>query len=143
MRKLNDEAEGQMLSSTGLSPKVAILLCTFHGQHYLADQLDSFAAQTHTNWEVWASDDGSLDDTHSILESYSSKWGQERISIHSGPAEGFVANFLSLTCSNKWDQYKMRAIQDFRVFPSVLTNGAATILMVAHPAPNRLIGVTQ
>ena len=36
-------------------PKVAILLCTYHGQRYLAEQLDSFAAQTHSNWEVWAS----------------------------------------------------------------------------------------
>ena len=60
-------------------PKVAILMCTFHGQHYLADQLDSFAAQTHTNWEVWASDDGSLDDTHSVLDTYKAKWNHERL----------------------------------------------------------------
>jgi glycosyltransferase involved in cell wall biosynthesis len=79
-------------------PKVAILLCTYHGQKYLVDQLESFAAQTHTNWELWVSDDGSKDDTHAILEDYRNKWGAHRISIHSGPAEGFVANFLSLTC---------------------------------------------
>lgn len=79
-------------------PKVAILLCTYHGQHYLADQLDSFAAQSHPNWVVWASDDGSQDDTHAILETYRDKWGSDRLSIHFGPAEGFVANFLSLTC---------------------------------------------
>ena len=79
-------------------PKVAILLCTYHGQHYLADQLDSFAAQNYVNWEVWASDDGSQDDTHAILENYREKWGDERISIHSGPAQGFAANYLSLTC---------------------------------------------
>ena len=79
-------------------PKVAILLCTYHGQHYLAEQLDSFAAQTYSNWEVWASDDGSRDDTHAILNNYRQKWGGERLSIHFGPEEGFVANFLSLTC---------------------------------------------
>jgi len=79
-------------------PKVAILLCTFHGQHYLADQLESFAAQTHTNWEVWASDDGSQDDTHAILDTYKAKWNHERLTVHFGPAEGFAANFLSLTC---------------------------------------------
>lgn len=79
-------------------PKVAILLCTYHGQHYLAEQLDSFAAQTHDNWEVWASDDGSEDDTHEILATYQQKWPAGRLSIHFGPAEGFVANFLSLTC---------------------------------------------
>lgn len=80
-------------------PKVAVLLCTYHGQHYLADQLDSFAAQTYPNWEIWASDDGSHDDTHAILESYRDKWGADRLSIHFGPAEGFAANFRSLTCN--------------------------------------------
>lgn len=79
-------------------PKVAILLCTYHGQHYLADQLESFAAQSHHNWEVWASDDGSQDDTHDILVSFRDKWGADQLSIHFGPAEGFAANFLSLTC---------------------------------------------
>ncbi|MGK5049569.1 glycosyltransferase family 2 protein [Janthinobacterium sp. GB4P2] len=78
--------------------KIAILLCTYHGQHFLADQLDSFAAQTYTNWEVWASDDGSLDDTHAILKAYQQKWGKQRLSMHSGPAQGFAANFLSLSC---------------------------------------------
>lgn len=80
-------------------PKVAILLCTFNGHDYLADQLDSFAAQSYPNWEVWASDDGSQDDTHAILETYQKKWGGERLSILSGPAQGFAANFLSLTCA--------------------------------------------
>lgn len=79
-------------------PKVAILLCTFHGQHYLAEQLDSFGTQTYPHWEVWASDDGSKDDTHAILEAYREKWGNDRLSVHFGPAEGFAANFLSLTC---------------------------------------------
>lgn len=80
------------------SPKVGIFLCTYYGQDYLAEQLDSFAAQTHTNWEVWASDDGSEDDTNPILESYQAMWGAGRLSIHIGPKKGFVANFLSLTC---------------------------------------------
>lgn len=79
--------------------KVAILLCTYHGQHYISEQLDSFAAQTHANWEVWASDDGSEDDTLATLEAYQQKWAPGRLSIIRGPARGFAANFLSLTCT--------------------------------------------
>lgn len=79
--------------------RVSILLCTYQGQHYIAEQLESFAAQSHENWEVWASDDGSEDDTYSILEDYKSRWDAGRLSIHFGPAEGFAANFLSLTCN--------------------------------------------
>lgn len=81
------------------TPKVAILLCTFYGQHHLAEQLESFAEQSHSNWEVFASDDGSQDGTHSILEIYRAQWGIGRISVHHGPSEGFVANFLSLSCN--------------------------------------------
>lgn len=79
-------------------PKVAILLCTYYGQHYLAEQLESFETQSHSNWQVWASDDGSEDDTRAILESYQRKWPEGSLFVCSGPAEGFAANFLSLTC---------------------------------------------
>ena len=80
------------------TPKVAILLCTYQGQRYLQAQLDSFVAQTHTNWELWVSDDGSKDGTHAILDQTLKAWGKDKVSIHNGPKEGFCANFLSLTC---------------------------------------------
>ena len=83
------------------APRVAILLCTYHGQHFLADQLDSFSAQTHANWQVCASDDGSEDDTHAILAQYQQKWGADRLTMHAGPAQGFAANFLSLSCDKR------------------------------------------
>lgn len=91
------------VAESAATGRVAILLCTYHGQHYLAEQLDSFAAQSYENWEVWASDDGSKDGTHSILEDYKSRWDVGRLSIHFGPAEGFAANFLSLTCNESID----------------------------------------
>lgn len=80
------------------TPTVAILLCTYNGQRYLRDQLDSVAAQTYPHWVMWASDDGSQDDTLSILAEYRAKWSRERLSVVHGPSKGFVANFLSLTC---------------------------------------------
>lgn len=79
-------------------PKVAVLLCTMQGQHFLAEQLNSIATQSHPSWSIWASDDGSDDHTHAILEYYQSHWGEDRISIHAGPAIGSTANFLSLSC---------------------------------------------
>lgn len=109
--------------TTQALPKVAILLCTYHGEHYLAEQLDSFATQTHTNWEVWASDDASVDQTLDILKSYQSAWGSEKLSIKAGPQKGFAANFLSLLCNpcieadfyafsdqdDVWDEKKLSA----------------------------------
>ena len=88
-----------LIRNTGTpAPKVAVLMCTMQGQHFLAQQLNSIATQSHPSWEIWASDDGSDDHTHAILEYYQSHWGADRLSIHAGPAAGSTANFLSLTC---------------------------------------------
>lgn len=89
---------GATAVDTESQQKVAILLCTYQGQRYLAEQLDSFSTQTHANWEAWVSDDGSKDGTLAILEAYKQKWPSGRLSIQSGPARGFAANFMSLTC---------------------------------------------
>lgn len=77
-------------------PEVAILLCTYNGEKYLADQLDSFERQTHSRWHVWASDDGSTDETHEILRRYQHKWGAGRLTLLEGPCAGSTANFMSL-----------------------------------------------
>ncbi|MDN5843805.1 MAG: glycosyltransferase [Alcaligenaceae bacterium] len=53
-----------------IAPTVAILLCTYQGQDYLAEQLASYGTQTHGQWTVHASDDGSADATLSILEAW-------------------------------------------------------------------------
>ncbi|SEJ41474.1 glycosyltransferase family 2 protein [Achromobacter sp. NFACC18-2] len=81
-----------------MSHNVAILLCTYQGGPYLAEQLESFGAQTHTAWTVWASDDGSRDTTHDVLKSYQQTWGPDRLLVRAGPRKGFAANFMSLVC---------------------------------------------
>lgn len=76
--------------------KVAILICTFNGDRFLKEQLDSFIRQTHTNWTIYASDDGSSDTTLQILERYQTQIGGDRLIILTGPRKGFGRNFLSL-----------------------------------------------
>jgi glycosyltransferase involved in cell wall biosynthesis len=46
---------------------VDILLAILNGGEYLREQLRSIQEQTHSNWRVLASDDGSTDDSVSIL----------------------------------------------------------------------------
>src|SRR5262245_18188806 len=86
---------GVELSAQASEARVAILLCTFNGQNFLAQQLSSIAAQTHTLWELWTSDDGSKDDTKAILQC-SAEASNQSIRIFAGPSQGFAANFLSL-----------------------------------------------
>lgn len=78
------------------SARVAILLSTFNGALFLKEQLDSLVGQTHRDWIIYASDDGSTDETLDILKSYQKKLGKERLVILDGPRRGFSANFLSL-----------------------------------------------
>lgn len=77
---------------------VAILMATYQGEQYLAEQLESLAAQTHDNWTLWVSDDGSTDATRAILDRYRRVWGDHRLQWRDGPRRGFAANFMSLVC---------------------------------------------
>lgn len=86
------------LSSVSDAPLVAILLCTYNGARFLAEQLDSLESQTYQNWIVIASDDGSTDQTLEILRQYQAKWPSGKLTIRSGPQKGFCQNFLSLAC---------------------------------------------
>ncbi len=78
--------------------QVAICLCTYQGQEFLIEQLDSLLRQSYSNFCIWVSDDGSSDETLSILEKYQTLMGKDRFVICRGPGKGFVANFFSLLC---------------------------------------------
>lgn len=78
--------------------RVAVLLCTFNGERFLAQQLDSIARQSYPHWFVVVSDDSSDDSTLELLREYAERWGEDKLSIRQGPGRGYAANFLSLTC---------------------------------------------
>src|SRR4051812_27672539 len=43
------------------SPTVTIIMTTYQGERFLDEQLHSIATQTHRNWRLLISDDGSTD----------------------------------------------------------------------------------
>ena len=50
--------------------KIAILLSTFNGEVFIAEQIDSILNQTFTNWDLYIRDDGSTDSTLDIISKY-------------------------------------------------------------------------
>ncbi|MCX4219522.1 MULTISPECIES: glycosyltransferase family 2 protein [unclassified Pseudomonas] len=81
------------------SKSVAVLMCTYNGQRFLAEQLTSIGRQTHDNWTVVISDDGSTDKTLEVIESFANRLDQiGKVSVVQGPKRGFAANFLTLAC---------------------------------------------
>lgn len=126
--------ENSNLSSVSNPPLVAILLCTYNGARFLAEQLDSLEGQTHQNWVVFASDDGSTDQTLEILRQYQEKWLAGKLTIRSGPQKGFCQNFLSLACDPeiKADYYAF-CDQDDVWLPKKLQVGIHDLDSVAKP----------
>lgn len=85
-----------------LSPEgpVAILLATLNGERFLSAQLDSLESQLHRDWFLVASDDGSKDSTLAILKQYQARWPEGKLTIRTGPGQGFCLNFLSMACDS-------------------------------------------
>jgi glycosyltransferase involved in cell wall biosynthesis len=81
------------------APAVTILLCTFNGERFLAEQLASLEQQTFTNWKLIASDDGSTDRTKSILLGFQKSFAPGKIEIIDGPRRGAPAHFLFQACA--------------------------------------------
>lgn len=91
----NSEAPNHTPHAKRDAAHVAILMCTKDGAAYLGEQLASIARQTHGDWSLVVSDDGSRDATLSVLTRFSEGRAQ-RITVRGGPQQGVCANFLSL-----------------------------------------------
>jgi glycosyltransferase involved in cell wall biosynthesis len=61
-----------------MSPKISVVMPVWNGEMHLANALDSILAQTFSDFELIAVDDGSSDGTPDILRSYQ----DERLRIH-------------------------------------------------------------
>ncbi|WP_462410943.1 glycosyltransferase family 2 protein [Neobacillus sp. Marseille-QA0830] len=74
--------------------KVQILLSTYNGQKFIAQQLDSLLQQEYKNIEILVRDDGSKDNTVDILESYAAKY--PAIKVIKGKNIGVISSFFEL-----------------------------------------------
>ena len=95
---LSHQKNEKMNKYSNLTPHICILMSTYNGEKYLAEQLQSIENQTHINWRLIISDDGSTDDTLNIAKQFQEKWGYNRLEIRQGPRKGFCQNFLSMAC---------------------------------------------
>jgi glycosyltransferase involved in cell wall biosynthesis len=77
--------------------KVDILLATYNGSRFLADQIDSLLGQSYLNFQIIIRDDGSQDSTSSILLDYAKAF-PEKISVlqDTDGTLGVIKNFSRL-----------------------------------------------
>lgn len=76
-------------------PSVTILMGVFNGAAHLPAQLDSIASQTHPDWHLICSDDGSTDDSVDIIHRFA-QVHPGRVTLRHGPGKGFSENYMSL-----------------------------------------------
>ena len=110
---------------------VAIVLCTFNGSKYIEALMDSIIVQTYENWELWISDDGSKDNTISVVRQYA-KFDPEKIHILPEHAPlGACTNFLKTLTGAQLNEaeYYMFADQDDVWFPDKIEKLVAAMRM--------------
>ncbi len=73
-------------------PSVSLVMCTYNGEQFLKEQIDSILAQTYPLTEFLIFDDGSTDRTFEILTEYAQR--HTIIRLHKNPVNlGYNLNF--------------------------------------------------
>ena len=65
-------------------PELSIIMPTYNGERYLAEQIDSILAQDHADFELLVVDDGSTDGTRTLLEASAERDRRVRVLPSSG-----------------------------------------------------------
>lgn len=79
-----------------MNQEVAILMSTYNGERFLAEQIDSLLAQTHARWRLYIRDDGSSDSTLDIVRRYSAREPRILLCDDPEPHRGVRDSFLWL-----------------------------------------------
>ena len=112
--------------------RVLIGLALYQGAEHIAAQLDSIARQTHDDWRLVVSDDGSQDAGPRILRDFAATRPPGQVELVEGPRRGATQNFLSLLDHARSGEFMAFADQDdvwrddklARAFAALKTSGA-------------------
>lgn len=115
-------------------PHITILMGTRNGAAHLRQQLASLAAQDHSRWSLWISDDGSTDATWAHIRAFADSQPNPVVLLR-GPRRGMSANYLGLLCHPDLPPGPVAfADQDDLWLPSHLRRGLGALAQ--HPAPS-------
>jgi Glycosyltransferases involved in cell wall biogenesis len=84
---------------------IAIMMATYNGEKYIAEQLDSILNQTYEDIVCYIHDDGSTDGTLDIIKKYADDYPNKVCIVEGGPTGGSKNNFLYLLKNVEADYY--------------------------------------
>ena len=115
---------------------VAILLSTYNGEAFLAQQLESLLEQTHQVWTLFWRDDGSSDATVSIMNAFSQGAGAGRcIRIDGEGHLGVTNSFMRLLRQIPYGHVAAFSDQDDVWLPRKLERGLLGLSDARDPRP--------
>lgn len=91
--------------------KVNILMSTYNGEKFVAEQIESIQKQTFTDWNLLIRDDGSIDKTCEIIDKVLAK--DSRIRLIKAENVGVIQSFYNLIKMEEADFYFLADQDDY------------------------------
>ena len=92
----NDCEHKQQNAGTECPTPLAILMATYNGEQYIAQQIDSIISQSYSQWTLYICDDGSKDASRNIIADYTSRYPNRIIALDLPQAHGACRNFMQM-----------------------------------------------
>jgi len=126
-------------------PLVGILMATYNGEKYIADQIESIVEQTYKNWILIIHDDGSNDKTIDIVKEYKNKNHKNIIliedGIRCGGAKENFSHLLKIAHDRYGFDYIMFSDQDDIWFPYKVKKTLDKMIDIEDKNPNKPVCV--
>lgn len=108
-----------------INPTVAVVMCTYNGEAYVKEQIDSILCQTYPVSELIVQDDGSTDGTLEVVRSYMDEYPIVKLYANKHNL-GFNENFRT-ACLHATSDYIALADQDDVWYPTKIEKQIAAI----------------
>jgi len=117
---------------------IEILLATYNGEKFLAEQIDSILSQTFDDWKLLIRDDGSTDATQDIITQYLKRFPDKIIVIDDADKHlGVTRNFEQLMEHSK-APYVMFCDQDDIWFPDKIEKSVQVLQEMEQQHPDQI-----
>lgn len=83
--------------------KVSVVLCTYNGEKYIREQLNSVLSQTYPIYEIVIQDDCSCDSTWEIVKEYENRFPDLVHCYRNDTNMFWIQNFYSAIMKSKGD----------------------------------------
>ena len=113
----------------------SFLICTFNGEAFLEQALNSILKTDHNNFEIIVLDDGSNDNTQAILERFSSN-KQIKLFRQENQGLGHARNMALRKCQMEWivtlDQDDLSYPSRLKQYEETIKNNRDTFFIFSH-----------